>query len=142
MPTVLPLLSASQSDLLLYASAARTATPTVHAQKIGQNHVSRGVLIHVRVTALAATPSIVPTFEVSLDQGTTWVAYKSFTAITDVTISTPPHDFLYLIYPGILATAIASVTEAVNLPLPRLWRLRMVHGDTDSCTYSVRAQLL
>lgn len=124
---------------LLYASAARTATPTA---LVFSNHTARGVLIYLNFTAFTASPALTPSIQWSPDGGTTWVSYAAFTAITDTEIATPPTTFTYLLYPGILASSDGALSESVNLPLPRMWRFRIAHGDTDSVTYSARAHLL
>lgn len=117
----------------LLASAARTATANTATLF---NHESLGVLLYLDVTAAAATPSVVPTVQFSPDGGTTWVNYAAFTAVTGIAATS------YLLYPGILASADGALSESVNLPLPRCWRVSMVAADADSLTYSLVVQFL
>lgn len=121
-------------NVTLLASAARTATANSSAQT---NDSARGVLITFVSTAETGTAEVTPSIDFSYDGGTTWVQYwTAAAAVSTITTAT------YLLYPGILATADGALTESVNLPLPRLWRLTCTVADTDSFTYAVYAQLL
>ena len=42
----------------------------------------------------------------------------------------------YLLYPAAGAAA-SDITQVVEFPLPKTWRVTMTHADTDSITYSV-----
>lgn len=115
------------------SSAARTATDTSGAFA---NHEHLGVLLSVLVTA-GSTLSLTPKVQYSPDAGTTWIDYFVVAAALTAT-----GNVSYLLYPGVLATADGAVTESVNLPLPRLWRVVVTHGNANSATYSVMAQYL
>jgi hypothetical protein len=85
---------------------------------------------------------LTPSIQFSPDGGTTWLPYwvAAATIATAVRVN-------YLIYPGTLSTVLGNsgatgILEAVNLPLPRLWRLRIAVADTDSATYTATAQML
>lgn len=131
---------AHPAHFTLLASAARTATVTGDAQ---YNNEALGILLFIDVTAAAATPSVVPKIQAGFPDTTaptptiTWVDYFTVAAALTAT-----GDYTYLLYPAILASADGNMTESVNLPLPRVWRLVLTHADTDSFTYSVTGQYL
>lgn len=117
----------------LLASAARTTTQTGDTK---YNNEAAGVLLSVLVTA-GATLSLTPKIQFSPDGGATWIDYCVITAALTTT-----GNVSYLVYPGILASADGAVTESFNLPLPRVWRLVVTHGNANSATYSVQAMYL
>lgn len=123
-----------------YASAARTATPTA-VEYVVADPAIRGMVIFVNVTALASTPSVVPTIKVTGRAAAAFVILKAFTAITNVTGTGL---YVYFIYPGIADLGLADVVvdEVLAYPLPTHIEFSMVHGDTDSMTYSVEVQTL
>lgn len=113
----------------LLGSAARTATVSSAAQT---NRHHRGVHIHIRATAAAATPSVVPTIEGYDETSGTWYTILTGAAITGVSTVT------LKVYPGITASANVAVSDV----LPRTWRLTMTAADADSLTYSAGANLV
>ena len=118
----------------LVASAARTATVTTDTF---YNHDAAGMILTVVSTAVTATPAVTPKIQYTPDAGTTWIDYCVVTAA----IATAAN-FSYLIYPAIDPAADGAMTESFNLPLPRVWRLVLTHGDADSITYAVYATYL
>lgn len=124
----------------VYASAARTATPAV-AEYVCADPAIKGIVVFVNVTALAATPSVVPTIKVTGRAAAAWVTLKAFTAITNVT---GVGLYVYFIYPGIADLGLADVVvdEVLAYPIPTHFEFSMVHGDADSMTYSVELQCL
>ena len=115
----------------LIATAAHTADQTSADQK---NHGWRGVQIFVDVTALSATPSVVPTLQIKDPSSGVYFDIAAFTPITDVTGT---GHYVYTILPGAVETIAATDHEIQALPLPSVWRLFMDHADADSITYSV-----
>lgn len=113
----------------LFASEARIADVTSEEFK---NHYHKGILILFDVTALALTPSVVPTIQTRIGPST-WVDIILGTAITAT------GEFSLLVYPGAVGGAF---TDVIGAFLPSVWRLFMDHGDTDSITYSVNQQML
>ena len=111
----------------LLASAARTAT--VNSANI-TNYNHRGVHIIINVTAITATPSVVPTI-----QGYDPLSTTYYTLLTGVAITATGYTILK-IYPGIGAVANAAANDI----LPNTWRISMAHADADSITYSVGYQ--
>lgn len=113
----------------IFASAARTATPT--AVDLQVSHAS-GITLVIDTTAINLTPSVVFTV-LGLDpiSGKTWtlLASAAVTAVSTVVLD---------IWPG--ATAAANL--AANKRLPQSIRVTAVHADADSITYSVTAHLL
>jgi hypothetical protein len=122
-------------NLLIHTSSARTASPTAVENT---NLWHKGVLIKVNVTALSATPSVVPSLEFKDDLGSnTWITIDTYTAITNVTGVAA---YTYYIYP--VAPVGPTFTDTTQVSLARTWRLSLTHGDTDSITYTVGALYL
>jgi hypothetical protein len=110
-------------------SAARTATVTGDDIK---NLLSRGLHLIIDVTSVTSTPSIVPKI-----QGKDPVSGKYYDLITGAAITTTGTTILKL-FPT--ATAVANL--AVNDFLPSVFRVVMTHGNANSATYSVAANML
>jgi hypothetical protein len=119
---------AVNQDLVLLASAARTATVNTDDQT---NHDFRGLHVIIDVTAIAATPSVVPKI-----QGKDIASGKYYDLLEGAAI-TGTGTTVLRVYPGIAA---AANTKADDV-LPRIWRVRFEHADADSITYSVGATL-
>jgi hypothetical protein len=108
---------------VIYASAARTATPTAVTKRVDRY---RGLLLTVDVTAVTATPSVVVTIDGVTSSGAV------YNIITSAAITATGRTVLR-VFPG--ATAAANV--AVNDTLPQTLKVTLTHGDADSITYSV-----
>lgn len=117
------------TPITILASAARTATPTAVAQGTAGY---RGVHVVIDVTAVTATPSVVPTIDGYDDLSGKWYNLLTGAAITATGTT------VLKIYPGIGTVANAAASDI----LPATWRVVMTHGDADSITYSVAANLL
>jgi hypothetical protein len=117
-------------------SAARALAQAYNSSAFA-NHQADGVLLTLAVSAVTATPALTLKMQYSPDGGTTWVDYFTVAAAVATAVNSS-----YLIYPGIVAANDGNLTESVNLPLPRLWRVAVTHGDTDSATYAVYAMYL
>lgn len=122
----------SKSTLTILASQARTATPTDASLTISDagefTDTITDVQFVVDVTALALTPSIQPFLE-GLDPLSNKF-YDLVAAITPVTI-VGTTTIKYGVNTAVLAN------DANQGFIPKVFRLRMVHADTDSITYSV-----
>ncbi len=110
----------------LLASVARTADVTTVAQR---NEFYSGILVVVDVTAVAATPSVVPTFRYRDSVVAKQITLLAATALTGTGTA------IYLIAPN--AAADGGITAAVAMTMPRDWDLFMNHADADSITYQV-----
>lgn len=111
-----------------YASAARVASPTTMtgvANKIG----ATGIVVFINVTVVDATPSVVFTLEGQDPLSGTWYTILASAAVTATGLT------ILRVYPG--ATAAANLVA--DDVLPAKWRVKAVHGDADSITYSVGA---
>lgn len=117
------------SQQTVYASAARTATPTA---VVVNTRRAKALYLVVDATAVTATPSVTVTVDLydSLSNSYT-------TLLTSAAISTVSRVVLK-IGPGITAAANVAVLEY----LPDQVRVTCTHGDADSITYSVAAHLL
>jgi phage tail protein X len=112
----------------VYASAARTATPTAVEMT---NLYHRGVLIYAKVTAATSTPSVVPTLRFKDEVTNDWITIDTYAALTGVSTAT------YYVHPS--APTGPTFTDTTQVSVPRVWSLLMTHADSDSITYSVGA---
>lgn len=112
----------------LYASAARTATPT--AAVVNTARV-KGLRLVIDVTASSATPSVVATID-----GVDAASGKYFNLLTSAAI-TGAGTTVLSIAPGI---TVASNVSAAAI-LPDAVRITLTHGDADSITYVAAVHL-
>lgn len=113
----------------VYASAARTATPTA---TVFSMRGRRGVQIVIVTTAVTSTPSVVPTVQCYDPLSNTF-----YTVLTGAAISTAS-TIVLTVYPGASAVANVSTGNAI----PDEFKIVMTHGNADSATYSVAAHLI
>lgn len=113
----------------LYASAARTATPTAVTVRAGRY---KGIHLVIDVTAVTATPSVVPKIE-----GVDSVSGAVYTLLTGAAITATGTTVLK-VYPGIAVSANVSASDV----LPETIKVTLTHGDADSITYTVAAHLI
>jgi hypothetical protein len=115
------------AERIILASAARTATAT-GADQADPN--AEGLHLIINVTAVTATPSVVPTIQGKSPVGTYYdVLVGAAITATGTTV--------LKIGPGIAAVANAAAADI----LPDTWRVVLTHADADSITYSVAAVL-
>lgn len=113
----------------VFTSVARTASPTPVEFR---NVCSAGIHVHVDVTAVTSTPSVIFAVEY-FDEGTqAWIALLSGVAVA--TVSTKD---LWL-FPG--SAVSAGLTD--NKFLPHRFRISATHGNANSITYTVGMDLL
>ncbi len=122
-------MSVLRPELPVYTSSARTATPT--AVTIPTNGAA-GIHLVINVTAMAASPSVVPTIDGI--ESVTGTAYNLLTGLAIVATGIT----VLKIAPGIASIANASASDR----LPNNIRITMTHGDADSITYTVTAVML
>jgi hypothetical protein len=122
-------MSAISPQVPLYASAARTATPTAAEFSADGYH---GLHLVIDVTAVTATPSVVPTVDFYDDLSGKWCNLLSGTALTATGTT------VLKIYPGLAPVAAGAASDCVH------GRMRLVctHGDSDSVTYTAAAHLI
>ena len=111
----------------LYASAARTATPT--AAEFDADLLRDAEVLEVQIvsTAINLTPSVVPTIEVYNELAAAWM-----TVLTGAAITTGSASVRLLFGPNVAASANVAAQGIIG----RRMRLKMTHADTDSITYS------
>jgi len=116
-------------EVAVLASAARTVTTS--SVNLTNYNGSR-LLVIVNVTSVTATPNVTPQLlvqdPVSTAYFTAWTAGAPITAVGTTA---------YYFGDGASGGSFTDI-EAFGLPA-RTWRIRMVHADTDSITYSVGA---
>lgn len=129
----MPLASINLTDTgsfqTVFASAARTATPTPFD---GNNDGSKGLHLIIDATDSAATPSVVFTIQGHSPLGNDFYTILASAAITGAGTT------ILRVFPG----ATAAANTVANDWLPPVWRVIATHADSDSITYSVAAVLL
>ena len=117
--------------LTILPSAARTATPTIDQYTTEHGSPMGGVFI-IDCTAIAATPSVVFTI-LGYDPVSTktWVILAS-AAVTAVSTT------VLRVHPELTASANLIAKDL----MPDYFTFTAVHGDADSITYSLSAQLV
>lgn len=116
-------------EKVIYASAARTATPT--AVVVNTNRI-KALRLVLDATASAATPSVVITVDAVDNLSGKYINLLTSAAITGVGTTT------LNIGPGLTAAA----NLAANAYLGGAVRITCTHADADSITYSVSAHLI
>ena len=119
----------ANTEETLLASAARTAT--LNSADF-TNYNAKGLHVVINVTAIAATPSIVPFI-----QGKDPISGTYYDILEGLPITTTGINIIK-VYPGISAVVNVSASDL----LPRTYRVRVEHGDADSITYSVAGALV
>lgn len=119
----------SNLEITVIASAPRTAT--TNGSDLS-NFNCRGGHIIINVTSITASPSVV--FTVQGKDAVSGAYYDLLTSAAIVATGTTA----LTVYPGAAVTANVSASNV----LPKTWRVRAVHGDADSITYSVGGVLV
>lgn len=122
-------MTVAKRQITAYESAARTATPTAAEINAG---VARGLHLVIDVTAVDATPSVVPAIDGYSAAGDDWYNLLTGAAITATGVT------VLKVYPGIPGIANAAASDVI----PNRVRVSMTHADGDSITYSVAATLM
>lgn len=117
----------SRSVVEVYASAARTATPTAVSVAVPGN--ATRVAIVIDATAIVTTPSITTTI-----RGVHPVSGTLYTILAGAAQTTVSHKELYV---GPEFVDEANLKESAVLPVQL--SILVTHGDADSITYSVYA---
>lgn len=122
----------SQGYKTCYASAARAATPTAMADQYNPGNKHKGIRVVIDITGVTATPAVTVTI-----QGKDELSGQYYTILASAALATVSTTVL-TVYPG--ATVASNLVA--NNTLPLIWRVITTHGDSDSATYSVSAELL
>lgn len=112
------------------ASAARTATPTVDQFELAG--AASGLIVVIDVTAVTSSPSVVFTI-----QGYDLVSTKTWTVLASAAI-TGTGTTVLRVSPHITAAANTIAKDVV----PAVFTLSAVHGNANSITYTVAAQVV
>jgi hypothetical protein len=112
----------------LYASAARTATPTAVDFDAGR---AKALFIVIDITAVTATPAVTVTVS-----GVDSLSGKVWTLLASAALATVSTTVLQ-IGPGVTA----ATNLAANAYIPDFVRVAPTHGDSDSATYTITAHL-
>jgi hypothetical protein len=113
----------------VFASAARTATPTPVPLTVSY---ARGLALVIDVTAIVTAPSVTVAIEAFDATSGKWVALLTSAAITAVGTT------VLRIYPGLAVAANLSANDV-------LWeqiRVTPTHANGNSITYSISAHLI
>lgn len=127
-----PAAAQNATTFIVLANAARTASTNSTDWTNGWQF--RGMMIHVHVSAITATPSVTPRFQVFEPILDDYIDYAVASAPIAAT-----GDYFYVLYPGSDVTEAAPIRDVFPFPLaPEVnWRVRMTHADADSITYYV-----
>jgi hypothetical protein len=118
-------------ELTLAPSAPRTADPTLTPASFTSSEPGAGAAVVVDVTT-AGTGSITMFLEGFDVASSKWVVLLAGGAIVTAVTN------LYVLYPGI--TDVANSRTGIHLT--RQWRVRIVHNNANSMTYSVGVNIL
>jgi len=119
------------SEIVVYPSAARTATPAAVDISLDTQNAT-ALLLLIDVTAITLTPSVVPTID-----GIDTLSGKLFNLLTGAALVAVVTRRLS-VGPGLVVAA----NLVANEHLPDKVRITMTHADADSITYSVAAHLI
>ncbi len=122
------------SNVLVLASAARTATTTSDAQF---NPQARGAILLIDVTAVSGTPNI-SAITIQVWAGGSWMDWSAQTAIT-ILSAVGTYTAMFYPTPTTGAGVMANTVAFKNAILPKNWRVKFTHDNADSITYEVRA---
>lgn len=119
--------------LTVLPSTARTADTTSATQAAAG---SRGLVLYFNVTVGSTTLQLF--LEGQNPVSGAWIPLTNFSGVGGAVA-----DLAYVVYPNAAGGgAVAGAVEVAALPLPRVWRVRVTHGDPTPVTYSVAAHLL
>jgi hypothetical protein len=124
-----PNYSQGEYDVEAFSSAARTATPT--AKEIPNTGNFNACLIFVSCTVDPAAASTVWNFDIYNRKANTWVEVLDSAAVASVS------ENVYMLGAAAEVTDIATV-----IPPSSKIRIRPVHADADSITYSASVRWL
>lgn len=137
------------SDMTVLASVARTAAATTAV--LPDNFYCRGVRLTLDITATAATTGtlqrVIEHFDPTSAAGVgRWVPIYTEATFTGTTVTGGtgvPRSKVLSLHPSFAATDVTDVDNIkVNSMIGRAWRVRVVHSDSSSWTYSLGASLL
>lgn len=124
-------LSSSESNGILLASAARTAT--VSSEDMNNDKGYRGIYIRIDCSVFTAGAVITPTLRWFDPAGQEWVTIETMTEAVIAAAAA----YTWLIYPIGSAVTPTPTHQHVGAMPAGIWRLTMTHADTKTCTYSV-----
>lgn len=111
-------------------SAARTATPTIDSFTVPYG---KTLTLIINVTTGASTPSVTPAIKGITPLGV------NYTCLTGAAIqSTSAATVVMRVGAGCPETSNLST----GIPLPQEFTVTMTHGDSDSLTYSIEAEVV
>jgi hypothetical protein len=114
---------ANKKTTSVYASAARTATPTAVTVSMSR---FKGCVVMIDTTAAGTSPSTVPKIEAVMPSGAVYplLTGAAITGVGQVALK---------VYPGITAATNVAVSDVV----PEAVKITMTHGNSTSHTYTV-----
>jgi len=121
------------SEVTVFASAARTATPTAVVIPLQQLYRIRALHVVIDVTAFGAAPSVVPAID-----GVDALSGKFYNLLTGAALVNAAVTRVLRVGSGLVVAA----NLAANDYLPEAVRIAMTHGNADSITYSVAVHIL
>ena len=127
----MPRYGAGNYDIDILPSSGRSNVTEGTSRDLENVVGAKGVMVTLDWTIEADTATLTPHIEYKdLNSGKYVILLTAASALTAVGTVT------YVVYPANM-TARNGVTETSELPLGRIWRVRVAHTDTDLATYSV-----
>lgn len=114
----------------VFASAARTATPT--PVEVSNDLGARQLVVVIDVTAVSATPSV--TFDI---EGVDPISQQTWTILSSAAVTAVGTTVLRV--DDNLTGAANTIAQDI---VPPLFQITPTHADADSITYSVSAHLV
>lgn len=116
----------------VFASEARALATTYASPDFVNDEGAVGLVVVINISAVTSTPSIVFTIQGKDPSSNTYYDILSSAALAAAAQT------VLRVHPDLTA---AANTIAKDM-LPRVWRIKAVHGNTNSATYTVGASMV
>ena len=117
-------------DIDILPSALRTLTTQGTSRDLENVVGAKGVIVTLDWTIEAATVTLTLSIQHKDLNSGKYINLLVASAVTAVGTTS------FVVFPGNI-TAAEGITKVADLPLGRIWRVVVTHGDTDAATYSV-----
>jgi len=122
----------NNAEITLLESATRNSTTTSPTQT---NYNARGVIVAIKVTAVPGTDTITVYIDGHDPASNDWYVLLTGSALDTTGMRA------YVVCPG-AGSAVGDIDAVSSHPLPRKWRVRVVHSAATDFTYSVGASYI
>ena len=133
----------TQEVILLPKGTVRTST-YISPDQINRFH--RGVNIYLRITAAPVSPTGYLRISLQARDPADITTYLGLNARTSQVTVNGVGGFMWMFYPGsageVFVLNFSGMKDVISYPLPRTWRIVVVHSDAQSYTYSLSYTLM